>query len=118
MAPEATRSAAPAIPYSDRRGTDAPIMLPTTLITRWPASRFNGVYNETVVSPRGIFNRRGVIGLIGGYREAADHQGDGGHQAAPGRGAAGVRARRPAGPAVSGGARAPRGGRGVRLCTG
>jgi hypothetical protein len=33
MAPEAMSSAAPAIPqYRDRRGSDAPLMLPTTLI--------------------------------------------------------------------------------------
>jgi len=33
MAPAAIRSAAPAIPYQDRRGSDAPLMLPTNVIT-------------------------------------------------------------------------------------
>src|SRR5580692_458879 len=49
MTPEAISSTAPAIPGQDRRGSDAPLMLPTTLITCSPGGRFNGAYNETVV---------------------------------------------------------------------
>src|SRR5580692_2805699 len=51
MDPEAMRSAAPAIPkYQDRRGSDAPFMLPTTLITRPPGPGFNGVCNKMVIA--------------------------------------------------------------------
>src|SRR6476620_5863108 len=48
MAPEAIRSAAPAIPYQDRRGSDAPLMLPTNVITWLPPSGFNTACNKMV----------------------------------------------------------------------
>src|SRR5215472_14815081 len=104
MAPEAISNAAPAIPYQDRRGSDAPHMLPTTLITWSPAFGFNGVCNKTV-SPSA------VIGQPGGteYGQEADHQGDGGRQAAAGRGAAGVGAGCRVRPAVPAAARRARG---------
>jgi hypothetical protein len=47
MAPEAISRAAPAIPDADRRGSDDPQLLPTTLITCSSAIRFNGFYTES-----------------------------------------------------------------------
>src|SRR4029077_18480465 len=100
MAPEAIRSAAPAIPYKDRRGSDAPLMLPTKVITWLPPSGFNGACNKMVSTAR---RQQAVIGRAGGSSdgEAADHQGDGGHQAGAGRGAAGLGVGRPAVPAAA-----------------
>ena len=46
MAPAAIRNAAPAIPDQDRRGSDAPLMLPTTLITCLWVIRFTGFITE------------------------------------------------------------------------
>src|SRR6516225_11680363 len=46
MAPEATSSAAPAIPNQDRRGSDVPLMLPILLTTCVPDRRFNGFITE------------------------------------------------------------------------
>src|SRR3974377_336647 len=46
MAPEATSRAATAIPNSDRRGSDVPLMLPILLTTCAPDRRFNGLVSE------------------------------------------------------------------------
>src|SRR5208337_1865508 len=66
MAPEAISSAAPAIPkYQDRRGSDAPLVLPTTLITRSPAPGFNGVGNKMVIASTTMaWPRQGGLGLV------------------------------------------------------
>jgi hypothetical protein len=51
MLPEAMSRAAPAIPkYQDRRGSDAPLMLPITLITRPPSLGFKGIGNKMVIA--------------------------------------------------------------------
>src|SRR5436305_5267653 len=72
MAPEAIRSAAPAIPYKDRRGSDAPLMLPRNAITWPPPSGFNGVCNKMVSTARRRRAPDGSVRAIPGRADRAD----------------------------------------------